>query len=59
MPEDDLVPLNFKIPQSLKDRLTDYAKRNHLSVTAAVRLLLPSALDRAEQAEQRRANRKR
>jgi hypothetical protein len=57
MSDDELVPLNFKIPRSLKTRLQAYADRNHLSVTAAVRLLLPGALDRAERAEQRKESR--
>ncbi len=54
MDDDDLVPLNFKIPRALKARLAAYAQRNHISVTVAVRLLLPDALDRAERREQRR-----
>ncbi len=59
MDEDDLVPLNFKIPKGLKQRVTDYAKRNHISVTATIRLLLPEALDRAERAEARAEDRRR
>jgi hypothetical protein len=54
MDDDDLVALNFRIPKALKERLAAYAARNHMSVTVAVRHLLPKALDYAERGETRR-----
>lgn len=51
-----MVPLNFKIPRRLKRELQAYAKHNGLSVTAAVRVLLPKALRASRRADQPRTS---